>query len=262
MLEQHSASPVQFLAGFRDSVVLDVAGLGMVRFCHGSPRSDTELVTPGTPMSRPELARLIPERTLVTGHTHVQLDRTVTGVRSVNAGSVGPPYHDAPLESPTGRRWGPVSTLDRRTMTSTSRCTGVTPAATPAQLQSPNCSSRRPRSRTLWSTLKAWCSPIEKLLRGLHRRFAIRRRRCRLEVGTIVPGMSASQECRTVDSACATGLFTRPWRKSLARPDRSNARMTRYAGDSRGRALPGKTGAGDSSRVYLVAKLRRRGSTP
>ncbi len=97
MLGQHSSSSVEFLAGFLESAVLDIAGLGPVRFCHGSPRSDTELVTPGTPPDRlAEIARLIPERTLVTGHTHLQFDRTVTGMRSVNAGSVGLPYHDGP----------------------------------------------------------------------------------------------------------------------------------------------------------------------
>jgi len=97
MLAQHSAASVQLLADFPHSAVVDVTWPGPVRFCHGSPRSDTELVTPGTPVERlAELARLIPEKTLVTGHTHLQFDRTAAGLRSINAGSVGLPYHDGP----------------------------------------------------------------------------------------------------------------------------------------------------------------------
>jgi predicted phosphodiesterase len=91
---QHSAAALEFLAGVPFSVVVDVRGLGPVRFCHGSPRSDTELVTPGTPAARfAELVDGIEERVLVTGHTHVQFDRTVAGRRSINPGSVGLPYH-------------------------------------------------------------------------------------------------------------------------------------------------------------------------
>jgi Calcineurin-like phosphoesterase superfamily domain len=36
----------------------------------------------------------VPEHVLVTGHTHLQFDRQVVGVRSVNPGSVGMPYHE------------------------------------------------------------------------------------------------------------------------------------------------------------------------
>jgi predicted phosphodiesterase len=95
MLAQHSVAAVEFLAGFAFSAVVDVAGLGPIRFCHGSPRSDIELVTPGTPETRfAELVAGIDERVLVTGHTHLQFDRMVAGRRSVNPGSVGLPFHD------------------------------------------------------------------------------------------------------------------------------------------------------------------------
>jgi len=36
------------------------------------------------------------ERVLVSAHTHVQFDRRVAGLRSINAGSVGMPYEDRP----------------------------------------------------------------------------------------------------------------------------------------------------------------------
>ena len=41
-----------FLAAFRDTVVLDVDGLGKTLFCHGSPRSDEEVITHLTPDDR------------------------------------------------------------------------------------------------------------------------------------------------------------------------------------------------------------------
>ncbi|MHA5052580.1 hypothetical protein [Streptomyces sp. SD15] len=52
MPRQHLDTSVEFVAGIPFSVVVDVIGLGPVRFCRGSPRSDTELVTPATPAER------------------------------------------------------------------------------------------------------------------------------------------------------------------------------------------------------------------
>jgi putative phosphoesterase len=91
---RHSAGSVTFVAAFPFSIVIEITGLGPVRFCHGSPRSDTEVVTTATPAERfSELAADIEEDVLVTGHTHMQFDRRVDGRRSVNPGSVGLPYH-------------------------------------------------------------------------------------------------------------------------------------------------------------------------
>jgi predicted phosphodiesterase len=93
--ERHSSESVEFIAGIPFSVVVDIAGLGPVRFCHGSPCGDTELVTPGTSAERfAELAARVEESVIVTGHTHLQFDRIVAGLRSVNPGSVGLPYHE------------------------------------------------------------------------------------------------------------------------------------------------------------------------
>jgi predicted phosphodiesterase len=91
----HSADSLAFVAAVPFSIVVDITGLGPVRFCHGSPRSDTELVTPATSAERfADLCAGIDERVLVTGHTHLQFDRQVAGRRSVNPGSVGLPYHE------------------------------------------------------------------------------------------------------------------------------------------------------------------------
>ncbi len=79
------------------TVSLPVEGLGPVLFCHGSPRSDEEIVTSLSPPERmrPMLAG-VREPVVVLGHTHVQFDRVVEGTRVVNAGSVGMPYEAAP----------------------------------------------------------------------------------------------------------------------------------------------------------------------
>jgi putative phosphoesterase len=91
---RHTAPVVDLVAAIPFSVRVEVRGLGVVRFCHGSPRSDHEVVTPATPPERiAELSAAIDEPTLVTGHTHMQFDRSVAGRRSVNPGSVGLPFH-------------------------------------------------------------------------------------------------------------------------------------------------------------------------
>jgi putative phosphoesterase len=97
LLEQHTPAALAFLATFAEQLSVDVTTLGRVRFCHGSPRSDEELVTPETPAERIRaLADGVEERTIVSAHTHLQFDRRIAGVRSVNPGSVGMPYEARP----------------------------------------------------------------------------------------------------------------------------------------------------------------------
>jgi putative phosphoesterase len=97
MQEHHSDEMRDFLASFEATVPLEVDGLGPVRLCHGSPRSDEECVTPETPEDRVrEFSADIEERVIVTAHVHMQFDREVAGIRSLNAGSVGLPYESAP----------------------------------------------------------------------------------------------------------------------------------------------------------------------
>jgi putative phosphoesterase len=75
------------------SLTLEIDGLGETLFCHASPRNDLDIVTPGTPDERFEtLLEGVPQRVVVGGHTHMQDDRTVDGVRWINPGSVGMPY--------------------------------------------------------------------------------------------------------------------------------------------------------------------------
>lgn len=93
VLERHSPAAHAFLATFTEQLTVEIDGLGAVRICHGSPRSDEELVTPRTPEARVRaFTQGVDERVLVTAHTHLQFDRDVAGIRSVNAGSVGMAY--------------------------------------------------------------------------------------------------------------------------------------------------------------------------
>jgi putative phosphoesterase len=97
MLELHSTDDLAFLAAFEDGVSITVDGLGPVFFCHGSPRSDEELVTSETPAERVQaMTAGLDEEVLVTAHTHLQFDREIAGIRSVNPGSVGMPYEGRP----------------------------------------------------------------------------------------------------------------------------------------------------------------------
>jgi len=81
------------LADLPLSVTLDVTGLGPVRFCHATTRSDTEIVLVDSPVSRFSAGFAdTTEATLVLGHTHMPFDRLADRRRFVNPGSVGMPY--------------------------------------------------------------------------------------------------------------------------------------------------------------------------
>ena len=86
-----------FLAGFRPTVALAVDDLGTVLFCHGSPRSDTEIITTQTSTERlGAILEGVTQPLIVGGHTHRQLIHDTGDRRFVNAGSVGSPYEGRP----------------------------------------------------------------------------------------------------------------------------------------------------------------------
>jgi len=116
MLAQHPDDLVAFLVTFAFSAVVDIDGMGPVRFCHGSPRSDNEVVTPATREDRfTALMSSVDEDVLVTGHTHMQFDRLVAGRRSINPGSVGLPFHTGAPGTAYWATLGPDVTLRRTT---------------------------------------------------------------------------------------------------------------------------------------------------
>jgi predicted phosphodiesterase len=93
--EQLQAEYESVLATWPKTVQLRIDGLGDVLFCHGTPRSETEVFT-----SLTSEERLLPvfgavqASVVVCGHTHMQFDRMIGRTRVVNAGSIGEPFGD------------------------------------------------------------------------------------------------------------------------------------------------------------------------
>ncbi len=92
--EQIDRAQRDFLASFESTVSVDgVDRLDHVLFCHASPRNDTDIFTVETPDERVRaLMTGVNAGVVVCGHTHMQFDRSVDGLRVVNPGSVGMPY--------------------------------------------------------------------------------------------------------------------------------------------------------------------------
>ena len=64
------------------SALAEAVSLDGVLFCHGSPRDDDEILTKITPDERCRAAlEGVEERLVVGGHTHVQFERAIDGIR-------------------------------------------------------------------------------------------------------------------------------------------------------------------------------------
>ena len=95
--EQLDDEELAFLGDLPHSLPMEVDGLGEVLFCHGSPRSDEEILTAITPPKRLDpILDGVTQNLVVCGHTHAQFDRLVGDRRLVNAGSVGMAYEGEP----------------------------------------------------------------------------------------------------------------------------------------------------------------------
>src|SRR5258706_5309881 len=83
----------RLLAGWPNSLRVNIQGFGDVLFCHATPRDENEAFTRFTPeeLLVPVFEGLdVP--LVVCGHTHMQFDRMIGRTRVVNAGSVGMPF--------------------------------------------------------------------------------------------------------------------------------------------------------------------------
>ena len=91
--EQLNSEDEKLLAAWPETLRVEIRGLGEVLFCHATPRNDTEIFTRLTPEEclLPVFAGLHVSA-VVCGHTHMQFDRTIAGIRVLNAGSVGMPF--------------------------------------------------------------------------------------------------------------------------------------------------------------------------
>src|SRR5918994_509204 len=75
------------LASFAERLIVEVEGVGEILFCHGSPRSDEEIVTTVTTEGRlREILAGVDQYLMVCGHTHAQFDRHIGDKRVINAG--------------------------------------------------------------------------------------------------------------------------------------------------------------------------------
>ncbi|WP_031467779.1 metallophosphoesterase family protein [Sciscionella sediminilitoris] len=100
---QLPAEHTAMLAALPHPVTLEVEGFGEVLFCHGTPRSDEEVVLADTRMARwREVLEGAPD-TVVCGHTHMPFVRYACGRQIINPGSVGMPY------GRTGAHWALLS---------------------------------------------------------------------------------------------------------------------------------------------------------
>jgi putative phosphoesterase len=97
MVEAHGAHGRGLLETFPERVTVRIDGLGVVLFCHGSPRSDEELITRKTPEGRlADALERVEADVVITAHTHVRYERVALGRRLLNPGSVGLPYEGEP----------------------------------------------------------------------------------------------------------------------------------------------------------------------
>lgn len=91
--EQLRPEDRQAFASWPRTLRLAIGATGEVLFCHATPRDEDECFTRQTPESllTPIFSGL-DTALVVCGHTHMQFDRIVSGIRVVNAGSVGMPF--------------------------------------------------------------------------------------------------------------------------------------------------------------------------
>ena len=95
-IQELTPSDVAYLQSLPKDLRFEIAGT-RVLLTHGSPDSVEEHIYPDSPESRlKEIAARAEADVIVTGHTHLQLNRSVDGVTFVNPGSVGRPVNGEP----------------------------------------------------------------------------------------------------------------------------------------------------------------------
>lgn len=94
---QFERSHRDFLESLPEQLTFNIDGLGEVLFCHATPRNDMDIFTQASPEERVRIFFAgVQQRVVVCGHTHMQFERVVDGIRIINAGSVGMPFGDQP----------------------------------------------------------------------------------------------------------------------------------------------------------------------
>lgn len=84
---------IDFIKTWPTTVELVMDGLGSVVFCHATPQDDITIFTEETEDALVmEMVGAVSAEILICGHTHMQFDRQLDGLRVINAGSVGAPF--------------------------------------------------------------------------------------------------------------------------------------------------------------------------
>ena len=95
-IKELSPSDVAYLQSLPNELRFEI-GRTRVLLTHGSPDSVDEHIYPDSPEERlKEIATKAEADVIVTGHTHLQMNRSVDGVTFVNPGSVGRPISGEP----------------------------------------------------------------------------------------------------------------------------------------------------------------------
>ncbi|MCL5995352.1 MAG: metallophosphoesterase, partial [Chloroflexi bacterium] len=96
---QLDPADLDYVRSFRPLMSISLDANTTLLCFHGSPRSNTDAISPGTPDA--ELDALLEGQTatiLAGGHTHLQMFRQHKGVMLVNPGSVGQPFAEVSAE--------------------------------------------------------------------------------------------------------------------------------------------------------------------
>jgi predicted phosphodiesterase len=102
LVATHTSGDLQTMAAWPSGLSCRLTCGTTIRLCHGSPRSDIEVLTPATPEDRLRQAfAAVSEEVVAHGHTHLQYQRHAAGHHVVGPGSVGIPHTDGPF----GARW-------------------------------------------------------------------------------------------------------------------------------------------------------------
>ena len=87
--------PARGIRAWPSTLVVNIPEIGRVVFVHATPRNDTEIFTERT---SDDVVRTlfagVDASVVLCGHTHMQFERRIDGLRIVNAGSVGMPFDE------------------------------------------------------------------------------------------------------------------------------------------------------------------------
>jgi len=82
-----------FISQWPATYELTLNEFGKILFCHATPDSDIVVFTKNTPQKKlVDLFEGQNAHLVICGHTHMQFDRNIGGLRVINAGSVGMPF--------------------------------------------------------------------------------------------------------------------------------------------------------------------------